>query len=197
MTRLANARKATSDYVTQPAAKLLAKTPLTPNALTWLGFGITVVAAVLVATGNPLAGGLVVLFAGFFDMLDGALARITDRVTRFGGVLDSALDRISEAVVLLAILAVYVRGQQVGGSLLVGFAMLGSFMVSYLRAKIEGLGLEGKEGLFTRPERVVVVALGLILSHYEYALITALAVIVFFSYLTVVQRLLYAWRQTR
>lgn len=196
MTGLARARKAASDYITQPAVKLLARTPLTPNSLTWLGFGITVVAAVLVATGHPFAAGFVVLLAGLFDMLDGALARTTNRVTRFGGVLDSALDRVSEAVVLLAILAVYTREQQVGGSLLVGFAMLGSFMVSYLRAKIEGLGLEGKEGLFTRPERVVVLALGLLLSSYSYALITALSIITFFSYFTVVQRLVYAWRQT-
>ncbi len=197
MTNLTRARKVTSDYITQPVVKLLAKTPLTPNILTWLGFGITVVAAVLVATGNLFAAGFVVLFAGLFDMLDGALARTTNRVTRFGGVLDSALDRISEAVLLLAILSLYVQSQQVAGSLLVGFAMLGSFMVSYLRAKIEALGFEGKEGLFTRPERVIVLTLGLLLGHYHYALITALAIITFFSYLTVVQRLLYAWRQTK
>jgi CDP-diacylglycerol--glycerol-3-phosphate 3-phosphatidyltransferase len=197
MTNLANVRKSTADYVTRPVIKLLARTPLTPNILSWLGFLITVTAAVLVATGNPFIGGIVVLFAGFFDMLDGGLARTTNKVTRFGGVLDSTLDRISEAVMLLSVLVIFVREQQVGASLLVGFTMLGSFMVSYLRAKIEALGFEGKEGLFTRPERVVVLALGLLLSQYNYALIIALGVIAFFSYFTLVQRLVYAWRQTR
>jgi CDP-diacylglycerol---glycerol-3-phosphate 3-phosphatidyltransferase len=197
MTNLASVRKNMADYVTRPVIKLLARTSLTPNFLTWLGFLITVIAAVMVATGSPLIGGIVVLFAGFFDMLDGGLARTTNHVTRFGGVLDSTLDRISEAIMLLSVLVIFVRDQQVGASLLVGLTMLGSFMVSYLRAKIEALGFEGKEGLFTRPERVVVLALGLLLSQYHYALIIALVIIAFFSYFTLVQRLIYAWRQTR
>lgn len=197
MTRLAEARKITADYVTQPAVKLLARTPLTPNSLTWLGFGITLVAAVLVVMGYPFAAGFVVLFAGFFDMLDGALARTTRRVTRFGGVLDSTLDRISEAVLLLGLLVVYTRGQQVAASLLVGLALLGSFLVSYIRAKMEILGIEGREGLFTRPERVVILALGLLLSRYPYALVTALAIITCLSFFTAGQRLYSTWRQTR
>jgi CDP-diacylglycerol--glycerol-3-phosphate 3-phosphatidyltransferase len=197
MTKLAKARKVTSDYVTQPAVKLLARTPITPNTLTWLGFWITAGAAVLVVTGNLFAAGFVVLVAGFFDMLDGALARTTNRVTRFGGILDSTLDRLSEAILLLGLLVIYARGQQVAESLLVGFALLGSLLVSYIRARIEALGMECKVGLFTRPERVIILALGLLLSQFNYALVIALAIITFFSFFTVGQRLLYAWRQTR
>ena len=197
MSKLAQARKASSDYFTQPVVRLLARTPVTPNTITWLGFGLTVVAAALVVTGNIFAAGFVVLFAGFFDMLDGALARTTHRVTRFGGILDSTLDRVSEAVLLVSMLAICARAQQVAGSLLVGTALLGSLLVSYIRARVENLGIECRVGLFTRPERVIVLALGLLLNRYDYALVTALAVITFFSYFTVVQRLLYAWRQTR
>jgi CDP-diacylglycerol--glycerol-3-phosphate 3-phosphatidyltransferase len=197
MTKLAKARKATSDYITQPIVKILARTPLTPNAITWLGLCITIGAAYLVVTDNLFAAGFVVLVAGFFDMLDGALARITNRVTRFGGVLDSTLDRLSEAILLLSLLVMYTRGEQVSESLLVGIALLGSLLVSYLRARIESLGMECRVGLFTRPERVIVLALGLLLSRFDYALVTALAVITFFSFFTVGQRLLYAWRQTR
>jgi CDP-diacylglycerol--glycerol-3-phosphate 3-phosphatidyltransferase len=197
MTKLAKARKVTSDYITQPVVKLLARTPLTPNAITWLGLFITIGAAYLIVTEHLFAAGWVVLVAGFFDMLDGALARITNRVTRFGGVLDSTLDRLSEAILLLGLLVMYTRGEQVGESLLVGVALLGSLMVSYIRARIEALGMECRMGFFTRPERVIILALGLLLSQYDYALVIALAVITFFSFFTVGQRLLYAWRQTR
>ena len=197
MTKRTNARKTMSNYVTQPAVKLLARTPVTPNTITWLGFLITVGAAALVVTGNLFAAGFVVLFAGIFDMLDGALARITNRVTRFGAVLDSTLDRLSEAVLLLSILVIYTRGQQVAESLLVGIALFGSLMVSYIRARVEALGIECNVGLFTRPERVVILALGLLLSQFDYALVIALAIITFFSFFTVGQRLIYAWRQTK
>ncbi len=197
MTKLDKARKVSSDYITQPAVRLLARTPLTPNTITWLGFWLTVGAAALVVTGNLFAAGFVVLVAGFFDMLDGALARTTNRVTRFGGILDSTLDRLSEAVLLLSILVIYTRGQQVAESVLVGAALLGSLMVSYLRAKVESLGIECRVGLFTRPERVIILALGLLLSRFDYALVTALAIITVFSFFTAGQRLFYAWRQTR
>ncbi len=138
-----------------------------------------------------------VLAAGLFDMLDGALARATNKVTRFGGVLDSTLDRLSEAALLIAILVIYVRGQQVGESILVGLAMVSSFTVSYLRSRMEATGIEGSVGLFTRPERIIILALGLLLSQYDYVLVIALSVITFFSFLTAGQRLLHAWRQTR
>jgi CDP-diacylglycerol--glycerol-3-phosphate 3-phosphatidyltransferase len=197
MAKLAVTRKGIADYVTQPIVRLLSRTPLTPNAITWLGFCITVIAGALIVTGHLLAAGIVVLIAGFFDMLDGALARISGRITRFGAILDSTLDRLSEAVLLLSLLAVFAREQRFDGSILVGVTMLGSIMVSYIRARMEGLGIECKAGLFTRPERVVILALGLLLNQFDHALIVALAVIAFFSYCTMVERMIYVWRQTR
>ena len=197
MAKLASTRKIIAGNITQPIARLLSRTPLTPNTITWLGFGITVVAGALVVTGHLLAAGIVVLVAGFFDMLDGALARLTERVTRFGAILDSTLDRLSEAVPLLSLLAVFVRGQHFAESILVGVALLGSLMVSYIRARMEGLGIECKAGLFTRPERVIVIALGLLFSYFDPALLVALSVIIFFSWFTVVERMVYAWRHMR
>ena len=197
MAKLASTRKIIAGNITQPIARLLSRTPLTPNTITWLGFGITVVAGALVVTEHLLAAGIVVLVAGFFDMLDGALARLTERVTRFGAILDSTLDRLSEAVPLLSLLAVFVRGQHFAESILVGVALLGSLMVSYIRARMEGLGIECKAGLFTRPERVIVIALGLLFSYFDPALLVALSVIIFFSWFTVVERMVYAWRHMR
>ena len=177
--------------------RFLARTPITPSALTWFGFLLAIGAAVLIATEHLLIAGLVVLVAGFFDMLDGALARHINQTTHFGAVLDSTLDRLSEGVLLLGILALYAREPSITGVLLAGAALLGSPLVSYIRARGETLGLECQVGLFTRPERVVVLALGLLLSHFNYALIIALAIIVVFSFITVGQRLVHLWRQTK
>jgi len=177
--------------------RLLARTPITPDALTWLGFLIAVGAAVLIAADHLFIAGFVVLLAGFFDLLDGALARRTNRTTQFGAVLDSTLDRLGEAAVLLGLLVFYAGEQSTAGILVVGLALIGSPLVSYVRSRAEGLGLECQIGLFTRAERVVVLALGLLLSQIDHVLITALAIIVAFSFVTVGQRLLHVWRQTR
>jgi CDP-diacylglycerol--glycerol-3-phosphate 3-phosphatidyltransferase len=197
MPSLEKARRTLANSVAPPLARLLARTPLTPDTLTWLGFLINIGAALLVAYDHFLAAGALVLVAGLFDMLDGALARLTHRVSRFGGILDSTLDRLSEAAVLLALLVVFARSQRVDATLLVGVVLLGSLMVSYIRARMEGMGIECKAGIFTRPERVVVLALGLMLNRFNYALISALGVIAFFSWVTVLERLIYAWRHTR
>src|SRR4030065_266059 len=107
MSKLDSARRIVSGHITPPIVSLLAKTPLTPNSITWIGFLLTVGAAALVVTGHLVAAGIVVLAAGLFDMLDGALARATGRVTRFGGILDSTLDRFCEALLLLSLLVVF------------------------------------------------------------------------------------------
>ena len=196
MAKLTQVRK--SAYrLTEPAVRLLIKTHVTPTNLTWIGFAIVLGAAALIATGHLLIAGFVVLAGSFFDMLDGALARRTNQATRFGAVLDSTLDRIAEAVILLSLLVLYAQEQSVLGSLLVGITLLGSFLVSYVRARAEALGIECKAGLFTRPERVIILALGLLFSRIDYALITALAVIAALSFFTAIQRLIYAWQQTR
>ena len=197
VTKLAEFRKTAAYHLARPVVPLLAKTSITPNTITCLGFLLSVGAAALIATGHLLAAGLLVLVAGLFDLLDGALARRTNQVTRFGAILDSTLDRLAEIAVLLGILILYVREQSAVGILLVGIALPSSLVVSYIRARAEALGLDCEVGLFTRGERVIILALGLLLSQIDYALIIALCIIVLFSLFTAGQRLLHVWHQTK
>ncbi|MBA7664292.1 Phosphatidylinositol phosphate synthase [subsurface metagenome] len=198
MANLSGVRKTVANRVTEPAVWLLARTSITPNAVTWFGFLLAIGAAALIITEHLVAAGILVLIAGFLDILDGALARRTNQTTRFGAILDSTLDRFSEAVLLLGILVLYARDQSFAQILVVGAALVGSQLVSYIRARAEALGLECEAGLFTRTERVIVLALGLLLSQVvDYALLIALAIIVVFSFVTIVQRLIHVRRQTR
>ncbi len=197
MAKLDEFRKTAADYLTRPAVRLLSKTSITPNAITWFGFLLSIGAAILIGTEYLFAAGFVVLVAGLFDLLDGALARHTNQATHFGAVLDSTLDRIAETIILLGVLILYIREQSTLGILLVGIALPSSQMVSYIRARAEAAGLECRVGLFTRGERVIVLALGLLLSRIDYALIIALSVIVLFSLFTAGQRLLHVWQQKK
>ena len=200
MIRLPELRKTAGYFFTQHLVRLLAKTPITPNALTWFGLLVAIGAAVLISTGHIFAAGFVVLVGGLFDMLDGALARLTNSTSRFGAILDSTLDRLSEAVILLAILVAYTRGlvePAVAGVVVVGLAWLGSLLVSYIRARAEALGIECEVGIFTRAERVVILVLGLLLGQIDSALLIALAVIAALSLVTAGQRLVYVWQKTR
>jgi len=198
--RFSAIRKTTANYLTQPIIRLLAKTRMTPNDLTWLGFGLTIGATALILSGHLFAAGFVVLAAGFFDMLDGALARGTNQVTRFGSVLDSTLDRVAEAMLFLGILAFYALNTNPHSTmiiLLASIAMIASFLVSYVRARTEGVGLECKVGLLTRAERVAVLVLGLLLSQIDYVLIITLVIIAILSLITTSQRLVYVRQQTK
>jgi len=199
MAKLTQARKAIAYCLTQPAVQLLARMSITPSAISWFGFLLAVGAAALITIGHLFAAGFMVLVAGFFDMLDGALARSTNQTSSFGAVLDSTLDRLSEAVPLLGILVLYLYfgNQSTVVVLLVCLALIGSPLVSYIRARAEALSLECQVGLFTRAERVIVLALGLLLNQIDYALIIALAIIVVFSFFTAGQRLIYVWQQTK
>ena len=203
MVKLPQVRKTIAYRITEPVVQLLAKMPISPNTITWLGFLLTVGAAALIATGHLLAAGLMVLFAGFFDILDGALARRTNRTTRFGGILDSTLDRLSEASLLLGILVLFLLVEEQSvlftllakkwSILLVGVTLLVSPLVSYIRARAEAIGLECQVGLFTRFERVIVLVLGLLLNQ----VVIALAIIVVLSFVTAGQRLVHIWQQTK
>jgi len=197
MIKIVEVRETVAYYLTRPAVLLLAKTSITPNTLTWSGFVLSIGVAALIVTEHLFAAGFLLLVAGLFDLLDGALARHTNQATHFGAILDSIVDRLAEAVILLGILVLYAREQSIIGILLVGIALPSSLLVSYIRARAEAAGLKCKVGLFTRGERVIVLALGLLLSQIDYALVIALGIIALFSLFTVGQRLLHVWRQTK
>ena len=195
MTEQADWRHKVAERFTTPAARILAKTGVTPNTLTVMGFMVSVAAGVLIATEYFLAGGLVVLFAGAFDLIDGPVARTTGKTTKFGGFLDSTLDRMSEAAVLAGILAFYAFNDGTWESLLAYGCFVGSVMVSYLRARAEGLGVKCEVGMFTRVERVIVMSIGLMFGQrFDLAIPIMLGIITVLAFVTVAQRLLHVQR---
>jgi CDP-diacylglycerol--glycerol-3-phosphate 3-phosphatidyltransferase len=190
-----SARQAVANYVERPVARLLARLGLTPNLVTLIGLAIAGAGAYLIATGHWWGGGLIVLFAGAFDMFDGALARATGKESDFGALLDSTIDRVSEAVVLLGLLAFYLSSNDDLGSILVYVALVGSIMVSYMRARSEGLGIDCKVGVMTRPERVVAIGTALIVGHWlPITMLVVLGVIGALTTVTAVHRLVHTSR---
>jgi CDP-diacylglycerol--glycerol-3-phosphate 3-phosphatidyltransferase len=178
--------------ITDPIVRILGKSGITPNALTFINLALNIIAAYVIATGHFLLGGVLVLVAGLFDLLDGALARFTKQTTRFGAILDSTADRISEAAILCGLLIWYIPQEEASLEIVLIFVVLiGSFLVSYIRARAEGLGWQCQVGLFTRAERVIVLAIALLVNQ----IFIALCVLAVFVYITVVQRLVYLWKQ--
>jgi CDP-diacylglycerol--glycerol-3-phosphate 3-phosphatidyltransferase len=191
---LQNIRRDLAYRITSPIVRILSRSGVTPNALTLTNLALNIVAAYIIATGHFLIGGAVILVSGLFDLLDGALARFSKQTTKFGAVLDSTVDRISEAATLCGLLIWYVP--QAGARLeivLVLAVLVGSFLVSYVRARAEGLGWQCQVGLFTRAERVIVLAIGLLVNQ----VFIALCILTVFVFVTVVQRLVYLWKQAR
>jgi CDP-diacylglycerol--glycerol-3-phosphate 3-phosphatidyltransferase len=177
---------------TNPIVGILSKSGITPNTLTFINLALNIVAAYLIATGHFLLGGILVLVAGLFDLLDGALARFTKQTTKFGAILDSVADRISEAAILCGLLIWYIPQEGASlGIVLIFIVLIGSFLVSYIRARAEGLGWQCQVGLFTRAERVIVLAIGLLINQ----IFVVLCVLGVFVFITVVQRLVYLWKQ--
>ncbi len=173
-------------------ANFIRWTGISPNLVTFIGFCLTAVAAVLMAQGQFLAAGIVLFFAGALDALDGALARVTDRISRYGAFLDSTLDRYSEALSLLGLLIYYIR---LGGELeiiLIYVTIMGSFLVSYTRARAEGVGVSCKVGLFTRGERWGTLVLGLLFNQVG----LALWILAILANITALQRIYAVWRAT-
>jgi len=166
--------------------------------LTWCALAISLIAAATIATNHPIIAGFLVLISGLFDILDGALARSTNQATRFGALLDSTFDRISDAILLLGLLAFYIMSGGTIEIVLVFLALIASFLTSYIRARAEGIGINCPVGLFTRTERVIILALGLLFSPlYNYSIIIALLLMIVFGFVTVVQRLIYVWQQAK
>ncbi len=174
--------------------EVLARLGLTPNMVTAIGLVLNVLVAIIIARGNLQLGGILLLIASGFDMLDGAVARASGSVTRFGGFLDSTLDRYSEAVVLLGVL-VYILGTQDYrvGALLIFAAITGSLLISYARARAEAAGFRASVGLLARPERVLVLAIGLLVGQ----LIPALWILALGTHLTVATRIAHVWKISR
>ena len=180
--------------VLDPIVRGLAAARVTPTMLTTTGFLGNVLAAWLAAEGERRLAGIAVLFCSALDMLDGALARATGRASRFGALYDSTLDRLSEAAVLGGLRWHALQTGSDEQAMLAFVATVGSLMVSYVRARSEGLGLALRDGLFTRSERVVLVGVALILGFTRPALwaLSLLTVLTAFQRLWIGSRALIA-----
>lgn len=157
--------------IINPIIKGMIRIGITPNFITTTGFVLNLVATGLflyasneLETGTLLVGwgGGIILFAGLFDMMDGRLARMGGKSSKFGALLDSTLDRYSEMCTLFGITIYFIANCWIWIGIVTFVAMIGSVIVSYVRARAEGLGIECKVGLMQRPERVVVTAVGAI-----------------------------------
>jgi len=169
----------------------LAGLGLTPNLLTVLGLVLNAAVAAVIAAGEPRWGGALLLVASAFDMLDGAVARASGQTTRFGGILDSTLDRYSESVVFLGLLIYLLDTDDAKtGSILIFISTVGALLISYARARAEAAGWKASVGLLARPERVVLLAVCLIIGKPLWALwVLAVA-----THITAITRIVHVWR---
>ncbi|MGC2190887.1 MAG: CDP-alcohol phosphatidyltransferase family protein [Candidatus Dormiibacterota bacterium] len=172
---------------------------VSPNVITMVGLAMTLVAAVLIGLDLLLPAGLVLLLAGSMDILDGAVARVSGRVQRYGAFLDSTADRYGEGAIYLGMLYLFlVRLHEDPQVFLIAAALLGSLLVSYVRARAQSLGFTCDGGWFARPERVVVMVLGLVLGQWSILLLTiALWVLAIATNVTAMQRIFSVWSQHR
>jgi len=171
----------------------LALTKINPNVLTFLGLLINIGASALLWVGQFRWAGVVIIAAGLFDMVDGRVARETNRVTRFGGFFDSVLDRYSDLALLTGLLVWYGSINRHAYVLLTALAMTGSVMVSYSRARAENSIPSCKVGFMERPERVVLVIIGALLDRMA----AVLWVIAVLSNLTVVHRMVFTYQEAK
>jgi CDP-diacylglycerol---glycerol-3-phosphate 3-phosphatidyltransferase len=168
---------------------------LTPNILTMIGLIICAGSAVLVALGFLWEGGLLLLVASGFDILDGALARVSGRQQPYGAFLDSTVDRYAEAITSIGLLSYFIfHGHHTLEPMLIVIALTGSLLVSYVRARAQSLGFNGDGGLLARPERVVITVIGLVIAPL---LIWALWILAVLTNVTAVQRIWIVWQQAR
>lgn len=183
----------------------LANLGISPNTFTLIGLLLSVITAVIIGKGFFLIGGLMVLFTGIFDLFDGATARLRNSATTFGAFFDSTLDRYSEAIILGGLLFYALLNPTMQDPLwftdhvqlwmiaLIYISIVGSLMVSYTKARAEGLNIECKTGLLARPERVVILAAGLLFGLTMWALL----ILAIFSNITAVERMYAVYRATQ
>ena len=171
----------------------LALSKIHPNVLTFLGLAINIWAAFLFAAGSFQAAAVVVIGAGLFDMVDGRVARHTNRVTRFGGFFDSVLDRYSDLALLMGLLVYYASINRFFYIVLTAIVMTGSVLVSYTRSRAENTIPSCKVGFLERPERIVLIIVGALFDRMA----PVLWILAVLSNITVVHRMVYTWQQTR
>jgi CDP-diacylglycerol--glycerol-3-phosphate 3-phosphatidyltransferase len=197
-------------YYEKPFCAFFDRIGFTPNMVTLLGLLIILISTIFISVGYFWIGGIIVAVGGALDLIDGALARKKGLVSKFGALFDSVADRLQEALVLLGLLIHYslnncVSSNIIPFNLFEGFnscafaqimtytAFVGSVMVSYLRSRAEGLGIECKVGIMTRPERVAIISVGLVIAHWvPVVMIVVLMILTGLGFFTTIQRLMHS-----
>jgi phosphatidylglycerophosphate synthase len=193
MATLTGAIGSGSKWLLDKIVGALAATGVNPNFLTFLGLVVNFGAAAMFAIGHFRAGALIILFAGFLDMLDGQVARRQNRVTAFGAFYDSTLDRYADMALYMGLLVYYSVSGQITYVVVAAIATAGSVMVSYARARAESLIPQCKVGFMERPERLVLLIIGGLFNRMG----PVLWVIAVISTITVIHRIVYTWQETR
>ena len=186
------------DKVMRPVGRALGRTPLTPNAITLIGVLIQGVVAWLIVDGQLVLAGFIAILAALLDVFDGALAKAKGLVTKFGAFLDSTTDRLSDALFFAPIAWLYGVDPDIPArdepwvAAVALVALIASFLVSYVKARAEAVGMDAKVGIAERAERVILVVVALVFNDLLPAIMVILAAL---SVITVVQRMVHVYKQ--
>jgi CDP-diacylglycerol--glycerol-3-phosphate 3-phosphatidyltransferase len=178
-----------------PLILFAARLRINPNVLTAIGFLLGCLAAYWVARGFFRLSGVFILLSGLFDTIDGRLARETNQESRFGALFDSTLDRYGEVIFFIGLTYYFIVHSNVILTVIVAIGLGGSLIVSYVKARAEGLGMECKVGLLQRPERILLLGIGALV--HRQALIVALWIIAILSHATTIHRIFHIWKSDR
>ena len=175
-----------SHLLDKPLAPLARAFPVNPNIITFIGMIITSSSAFVIPF-NLFLGGILILVGGAFDLFDGILARVNGRVTKFGALLDSIFDRVSDGFIFIGIAWYFFKNIDIEAFIVTLLCMVASFLISYVRARSEGLGISCNVGIIERPERVILLAFGCITSFVYHTLL----LLTLLSWITVFQRIFF------
>ncbi len=178
-------------FLDKPLAPVARRITIHPNFLTLAGFFTTLLAS-FVITVNIHIGGILIICGGLFDMLDGIIARTNGKTSQFGAFLDSFLDRVSDATIFLALSWYLYNLNNISGAVISILTMIGALLISYARARAEGIGKKCTTGLMERPERIILVSFGCITG----LILPVLLIMLVFTYVTVLQRIHSVWKTT-
>jgi phosphatidylinositol phosphate synthase len=189
--------------VIEPAISLLARNKVSPNAITTVGTLITVAAGVVYATGHIMTAGWIMAVTAFFDVIDGEVARRTGRCTVFGAFYDSSLDRVADGALMAGLTIFYATNaihHNIYMMVVCLLGIVGTFMVSYTRARAESLGIDAKVGVMQRPERIVLLSapqalFGLFWNGW--VLIAIIVLLTVTAWITAVQRIAFVYHATQ
>ncbi len=165
--------------------------PINPNIFTICGLVLGIITSLSIALGYLLVGAFFLFWSGFFDLMDGAVARSTDKVTEFGGFLDSVLDRYSDLLIMLGIFIYFLMKSDGLYSIVTFFASIGTAIIPYAKARAETSSIKCNTGMLERPERLIILFIGLLLNLLPYALI----ILAILTHVTVIQRILFVRKE--